>query len=85
MTAFCAVARMAKPGARSDVSLRAHHAIPLRPSRWHGMRLADGFFFGNWRPKQRQIHCSRTMVKHPGRAAGRTTQPEFRVTLQPFP
>ena len=30
-------------------------------------------------------YFSRTIVKEPGRAAGRTTHPEFRVTLQPSP
>ncbi len=30
-------------------------------------------------------YFSRTIVKEPGRAAGRTTHPEFRVALQPSP
>src|SRR6476659_291298 len=30
-------------------------------------------------------YFSRTIIKEPGRTAGRTTQPEFRVALQPSP
>ena len=34
---------------------------------------------------RRRDYFSRTIVKEPGRAAGRTTHPEFRVALQPSP
>ena len=58
-------------------------AQPFRPPQ---RRLAGGAPY--WQRKVKywvKIYFSGTMAKDPVRAAGRTTHPEFSVTLQPFP